>query len=201
MMKIGIIGAGSVGESLGRALLRAGHEVMFSSRDPESERMQALRQSTGAAVGTTAETLAYSDIIAVALRWDAVPAVVQAGNWQGKIVIDLMNRFGAAGSTGSAAQELAALTGARVVKALNTIGAEHYQNPIFNGEAATMLIAGDDAEAKDITTTLLRDLGFDVVDAGSLAAAVHLERLAELWVHLAMRAGLGRDFGFRIVRR
>jgi predicted dinucleotide-binding enzyme len=202
-MRIGIIGAGVVGSNMGRALRRAGHEVMFSSRDPASEKMQALGQETGGSVGSVAETAAYSDALFMALSWGAIPTAVESGDWAGKILIDASNRFGPGVSLlpgESAGQELARLTGARVVKAFNTIGAEHYLDPIIGGEAASMLIAGDDREAKRVVSTLATQLGFVPVDAGPLSAAVYLESLAALWVHLAIRTPLGRDFAFRVIR-
>lgn len=205
-MKIAIIGAGTVGESLARALAKAGHSVMLSSRNPNSDKMQSLVNSIGAdaQAGTVAETLAFSDVVALAIRPDTLPDVVGAsGNWAEKIVIDMMNRFdtAAADSAGSLAQDVATMTGARVVKALNTIGAEWYQDPKFGGQAASMLIAGDDAEAKQLVTGLLTELGFDVVDVGDLAATAHVENLATLWVHLAFRTELGRGFAFKIVKK
>ena len=202
-MRIGIIGAGIVGSSLGKALHHAGHEIMFSSRDPGGEKMRALRQETGASVGSVAETAGYSDVLFMALSWEAIPTAVETGNWGGKILIDASNRFGPGISLlpgESAGQELARLTGARVVKAFNTIGAEHYLEPVIGGEAASMLIAGDDAEAKQVVVTLAAQLGFVPVDAGALSAAVYLESLAALWVHLAIRTPLGRDFAFRVIR-
>ncbi|MBX3064009.1 MAG: NAD(P)-binding domain-containing protein [Anaerolineae bacterium] len=199
-MRIGIVGAGTVGSNLARALLGAGHEVMLSSREPESDRMQALIGELGshASVGTVAQTVAFSNLVILALRWDAVPdAVIAGGDWTGKILIDVTNRLGV---PESAAQELAQIAhGARVVKAFNTVGAEHFQNPMFNGERASLLIAGDDEEAKAIVSKLIADLGFEPIDAGNLAVAAHLEDLAELWLHLAR--GLGRNFAFRIIRR
>lgn len=199
-MNIGIVGAGQVGTSMAKALVKIGHSVMLSSRTPESEKMQALAAETGAQVGTVAQTVAFGPVVIVALGWDAVPGAVQeGGDWSSKIIIDLTNRFGGTGD--SAAQDLARLTGGRVVKAFNTIGAEHYQDPIFEGQAASMLIAGDDAEAKQVVSTLAHELGFEPVDAGGLAAAIHLEHLAGVWVHLAFRAGLGRNFAFRLIKR
>jgi 8-hydroxy-5-deazaflavin:NADPH oxidoreductase len=201
-MKIGIIGAGQVGTSLARALTSLSHPVMLSSRTPESDKMQALRDDIGAqiSVGTVAETVAFGEALIMAVGWSAVPdAVQQGGDWSGKILIDATNRFGGTGE--SAAQDLAHLTGARVVKAFNTIGAEHYQNPIFEGQPASMLVAGDDAEAKQVAMSLARELGFEPIDAGGLAAAIHLENLAGVWVHLALRTGLGRNIGFRLLKR
>jgi predicted dinucleotide-binding enzyme len=99
----------------------------------------------------------------------------------------------------SAGEELARLTGARVVKAFNTMGAEHYLDPMLGGEVASLLLAGDDAAAKQLVWSLAEQLGFAPVDAGPLSAAVYLESLAALWVHLAIRTPLGRGFAFRII--
>lgn len=199
-MKIGIVGAGQVGTSLAKALTRVGHQVMVSSRTPQSEKMQALRREIGVEVGTVTETVAFGDAVVMAMGWAHIPEAVQdGGDWTGKILIDLTNRFGGTGE--SAAQELSRVTGARVIKAFNTIGAEHYQNPSFDGQPASMLVAGDDAEAKQVAMSLAQDLGFEPIDAGGLGAAIHLENLAGVWVHLAMRTGLGRNIGFRVVKR
>lgn len=198
-MKIGIIGAGMVGENLGKAFLKVGHEVMFSSRDPHSDKMQALAQSTGATVGTVAETVAFGEVIALTLNWNAVEdAIQQGGNWAGKIVIDPTNRFGQSESN---AQLIAKWTGASVVKAFNSIGAEHYLDPIFGGMPASMLLVGDDAHAKNVVKTLTAQIGFEPIDAGTLADAPLVEKLAELWVHLAFRAGQGRNFAFKLIRK
>jgi predicted dinucleotide-binding enzyme len=202
-MKVGIIGAGIVGSNMGKALRRAGHEVMFSSRDPQGEKMRALAQEMVAAVGSVAATVAYGDVLFLALSWDAIPNAVPAGgDWRGKILIDATNRFGPGLSLlpgESAGEELAQLTGARVVKAFNTIGAEHYLNPQIGREQASMLYAGDDSEAKQVVAALAAELGFAPVDAGPLSAAVYLESLAALWVHLALRTPLGRGFAFRVI--
>lgn len=201
-MKIGIIGAGKAGSSLGKALLQAGHEVMFSSRDPHSEAMQSLQAETGAPVGTVAETLAYSPVLAVAMAPNVVGSVVEeyTGAWADKIIIDMNNKGGLELPT-SFGQYLASITQGRVVKAFNTIGVEHLANPVFNGQPATMLIASDDAEAKHIVMGLAADMGFEPVDAGGLEMSGLLESLALLWVRLTSTMGYGRDFAFRVVRK
>lgn len=199
-MKIGIIGAGTVGTSLGKALIKVGHEIQFSSREPHSAHAQQIGQETGATVGSVAEVLAYGEILVLALAPDAALDVARAhqGQWVGKTLIDLNNRFGGTGR--SFAQELAEITGAKVIKAFNTIGAEHYQNPIFEGEKATMFIAGDDPAAKEIVLHLATQMGFEAIDVGGLNAAEMLENLAKLWVHL-VRSGLGRNIAFKLIRR
>jgi predicted dinucleotide-binding enzyme len=201
-MKIGIIGAGKAGSSLGKALLKAGHEVMFSSRDPQGEPMQKLRAETGAPVGSVAETLAYSPVIAIAMAPNVIGGIIQehADAWSDKIIIDMNNKGGLELPT-SFGQYLASITHGRVVKAFNTIGVEHLENPVFDGQKATMLIASDDAEAKGIVSGLAADLGFEPVDAGGLEMSGLLENLAMLWVRLASTAGYGRDFAFRIIRK
>jgi 8-hydroxy-5-deazaflavin:NADPH oxidoreductase len=129
--------------------------------------------------------------------------VAAAGDLSGRVVADATNPMGqpVAGG-GSGAERVASLApGAHVVKAFNTMGFETMASPVIEGRAALALMAGDDVGAKEVVASLARDLGFDAVDAGGLTAARHLESLAELWVHLAMRAGLGRDMAFALLRR
>lgn len=201
-MKVGIMGAGVVGSSLGKGWAARGHQIMFSSRDPHSDHMQALLAEVGfnAQAGSVAETLAFGEVIVVAVGWDGVLDVLRgAGDWTGKIVIDTTNRFGPppAGSVGSAAEDIAHLTGAAVVKAFNTIGAEHFADPAFEAPPS-MFIAGDTA-AKAIVAPLVESMGYEVIDAGPLANAVLVENLARLWVTLA-RSGYGRNIAFRLMR-
>ncbi|MDZ4763544.1 MAG: NAD(P)-binding domain-containing protein [Chloroflexota bacterium] len=199
-MKIGILGAGLVGTNLAKALINAGHEVMLSSREPDGERMQKTIAGLGAnaRAGMVEDTLNYSNVVAIALDWDAIYDVVKVGDWTDKIVIDMTNRFG---DHESPAHELATLTKAHIVKAFNTIGAENYPNPTFGGIPATMFIAGDNTQAKHTVAELVRAIGFDLVDAGDLQAAHHLENLAAFWAHLAFRAGHGRAIAFKLLHR
>ncbi|GAB4555386.1 MAG: NAD(P)-binding domain-containing protein [Anaerolineae bacterium] len=202
-MNIGIVGAGSVGVSFAKAVRRLNHSVMLSSRTPDSEKMRALSQELNAQTGTVAETVAFGHIVVVALRWDAVPdAVREGGDWSGKVIVDLTNRFGSLPSgVTSGAAALAQLTGGKVVKAFNSIGAEHYQHPSFSGQSATMPIAGDDPTAKAEVMQLAQAMGFDPIDFGGLEHARLVENWAEIWVHLAFRAGQGRDIALKLIRR
>jgi hypothetical protein len=199
-MKLGIIGAGNVGGALAEALLRQGHQVMFGSREPGSDKMQALlsRLGPGASAGSIAEAVTFGEALAIATPWAAVGEAVTQGDWSGKVVMDATNRFG--DHPRSAAEDLAALIpGARVVKAFNTIGAEHLLNPVVHGQKATMFICGDDPAAKALVGELVAQIGFDLVDAGPLEKARLLEKLAELWVSL-MRGGAGRNIAFKLLR-
>lgn len=199
-MKIGIVGGGIVGSNLGKGWAAKGHAVMFSSREPHSDKIKALLEEVGgnAQAGTVQETLDFGEVIAVALPWPGIEDVIRStSGWNNKVVIDATNRFAPAAT--SAAEDMARLTGARVVKAFNTIGAEHYTHPVTGGQQVSMLIAGDDAEAKQITWALAEDLGFEVIDAGGLSQAALLEKLAQLWVSLT-RGGYGRNIAFKLLR-
>ena len=89
---------------------------------------------------------------------------------------------------------------ARVVKVLNSTGAENMADPHYGAERATMFLCGGDATARAVAARLVEDLGFEAVAAGPLANARLLEPLALLWIDLALRQGLGRGIAFRRLR-
>ena len=206
-MKIGIIGAGKVGNTLGRRLAEQGHEILFGVRDTKSPRVRVLLETIGAnaRVGTVAEAVSFAETVILAVGWASVQEVVQqVGDWSGKIVLDATNRMGSKdpGVMPSAAEDIARwAAGARVVKAFNTTGFENMSNPRFGSQNADIFICGDDEGAKTVASELARAIGFDVVDVGPLSNAALLESLAKLWVEMAFRQGFGRDFAFKIVRR
>jgi predicted dinucleotide-binding enzyme len=185
------LGAGNVGGALGRALARCGHEIVFGVRDTGGDKVTALlqsieRDSGHASASGIAEAVHAAEIVALTVPWPAANDVLLGiSDWSGKIVIDATNRIGQPDGGTSAAEEVERLArGAKVVKAFNTIGAEHLENPAFGGERASMFICGDDDGAKRVVGGLAEELGFEVVDAGPLAQARLLESL-RLWVSLA----------------
>jgi predicted dinucleotide-binding enzyme len=202
-MKIGIIGTGFVGVNLGKALAAKGHQIVYGVRDLNSPKVLSALVETGSnAKAGNVQEAANAEMVALAVPWAGVEDVVsEVGNWQGKLVIDATNRFATpSDSAGSAGQDLARMAaGARVVKAFNTIGAEHYLNPVIGGETASMFICGDDTDAKSKVAELIEELGFAVVDCGPLSAAALTENLAKLWVHLA-RTSTGRNIAFKLLR-
>ncbi len=205
-MNIGILGAGNVGGALGRLWAAQGHHVLFGVRTPQGDKVQRLVASIGpnAQAGTLPDAVAFGEVVLLAVGWPGPEEFLpEIGGWTGKILIDATNRIGSPlpGPGESAAEDVARLApGARVVKAFNTVGAGLYARPHFDGEAASMLLCGDDGEAKLIVGDLAADLGFEPVDAGPLGAAGLLEALGALWVHLATH-GYGRDIAFRLLRR
>lgn len=208
-MRIGILGSGNVGGTLGTRWAQGGHEVVFSSREPGSPQMQELvgRAGKRARAAGTAETAAGAEVVLVATPWPATRAVLStAGDLSGKIVIDATNPLLPdlsgleLGTTTSAAEAVAGwVPGARVVKAFNTVGYMVMANPVINGQKVALCYCGDDGAAKRVTGQLAAELGFDAVDAGPLTQARVLEPFALLWISLAIKQGFGVQWGFKVV--
>lgn len=209
-MKIAIIGAGNVGGTLGTAWAAKGHDVVFGVRDPREAKVQELLRATGgkARAASVREAAAAAELVLLATPWGAAQdALRAAGDLKGKILVDATNPLKpdfsglALGHTTSAGEEVARWApGARVVKAFNTIGAQHMTDPRIAGQRPSMFVCGDDPAAKQTVAGLAEALGFEPVDAGPLTQARLLEPLAMLWISLAYAHGLGTNIGFRLLR-
>ena len=210
-MKIAIIGSGSVGVALAQGWAKAGHEIIFGVRDPQAQKVAELVSQIGprARADGVTQAAAIGEVVVLATPWDAAQEVLKAaGDLTGKIVVDCTNPLapGLAGltlgqSTSAGEQVAAWAKGARVIKAFNTTGANNLVDPRYGGESTVMIICGDDPEAKSVVMGLGKELGFEMVVAGGITNARLLEPFAMLWIHLAYKAGLGRNFAFKLVRR
>jgi hypothetical protein len=208
-MKIGIIGAGDVGGTLGKRWRQKKHEIMFGVRNLQSLNVQNLIQADqNLKFGNIREAVAFGDVIVFAIPWTSVEeTILSAGNLSGKILIDPTNPLtpdlkGLALDDTSAAEKIAKLANtAKVVKAFNTIGAKTINNLIFDSYRADLFICGDDTRAKRVVEDLATDIGFDVVDVGPLVNARMLEHLALLWIELALRQQFGPNIAFKLLRR
>jgi len=213
-MKIAIVGAGNVGGSLSTARAqKAGHEIVFGVREANAEKTQALVRRIGgkARAGAPAEAAATGDFIVLTVPWPAAEGAIRSmGDLAGKILLDATNplamgpdglglEIGHGISAGEKVQGWA--EGASVFKTLNTTGFGNMADPVFHGVKSVMFVAGDDAANKPKVIALVGDLGFDVIDAGPLRNARLLEAHAMLWIDLALRGGLGRDWAFARLRR
>jgi hypothetical protein len=213
-MKIAIIGAGNVGGTLGTAWAqKAGHEILFGVRNPAAEKTQALVGKLGgkARAVAPAEAAASADFIVLTTPWPQAEAAVRSlGNVSGKIILDAINplamgpdglglEIGHSISAGEKVQGWAA--GALVFKTLNTTGFGNMAEPIYHGVKSVMFVAGDDAASKPKVIDLVATLGFDVIDAGPLRNARLLEAHAMLWIELALKHGLGRNWAFARLKR
>ena len=189
--KIGIIGDGNVGSALGRGFTRAGHDVRAVGKDP----------------GAIREAAAWAEVVLLAVPFGAIDDVVKAAGEAlgGKTVVDVTNALDASmslavGFTTSGAEELQKkLPGARVVKAFNTVFAQHMDSGRLGDQPLTAFVAGDDADAKATALELARGIGFDAVDAGPLKNARQLEPLAFFNIQLGYVFGMGTQIGFKLL--
>ena len=203
-MKIGIIGTGNIGGALTRRFRATGHDVAIAnSRGPAS--LQALARETGARPATIDEVVQGAELVVVAIPMATVaslPARLFADAPSGLIVVDTSNYYPRE-RDGRIAEVETGVTesgwvqqriGHRVVKAFNSILAQHL---LENGRPAgspgriALAIAGDDAGQKSVVARLLDDIGFDAVDAGTIA---------ESWRQQPGTPGYLQDFGVEGVR-
>lgn len=209
-MKVGIIGAGAVGGSLGPVWAKAGHDVFFSF-SLEPERPKELAEAVGGSYGSAAEAVEFGDVVALTIPYTAVDDAFEAAGPIGddKILIDCTNpllpdRSGfSIGHTTSAAEENAKRAPeARVVKAFSTMFQEVMGNKeqFFGSFTPTMFYCGDDEEAKEVVAELIRDTGFEPIDHGPLKQARYLEPFAFVVISLAAQEGWDRDFMMTMLR-
>lgn len=201
-MKIGIIGAGNVGQALARGSLRAGHAVAVSATNVDEA------QRTAAAIGCTAaasngEAVGDADVVILAVPFTAVSAIIaELGSaLDGKVLIDVTNRFEPEQLDGSSnAERTQELTPqAKVVKAFNTIFAAHQADPEIDGVQLDGFVAGNDDEAKSSVLALVESMGFRPIDAGPLAMSRALEGMAVLNISLNMKNGWPWQSGWKLL--
>jgi predicted dinucleotide-binding enzyme len=182
--KIGIIGSGRVGSAIGAVWVKAGHEVMFSSRKIEHDRKLAAELGGGARAGTPREAAAFGEVVMVSVPYGSLPDVgKEVGSLlKGKVVIDTCNPFvGRDGEIATWAREKGAgiasaelLPGARLVRAFNAIGAARMGSAHREPGRVGMPIASDDAQAVAVASRLIREVGYEPVLIGGLAMGKHL---------------------------
>jgi 8-hydroxy-5-deazaflavin:NADPH oxidoreductase len=177
---VGIIGAGRLGQAMARTALRAGRSVVIAnSRGPESLASVVSALGEGASAGT-ADDAAAAGIVVIAVPWDRVPDAVQGLDWSARLVIDATNDWAADDLQGRTSSELVAdlVTGARVVKAANTLGAEVLgSDPRTAGGQRVLFVSGDDDEAKSEVVALFHDAGFFPIDLGDLKAGGEMQQI------------------------
>jgi predicted dinucleotide-binding enzyme len=196
-MRVGILGSGLMGGKLGTIFTRAGHDVIFSYARSQEKLKQLAREAHGKArAGTPSEAAAESDVLLLAVHWSRFEDVLsQAGDLSHKIIVSCslpMNADDTAlvvAHTSSGAEQLAKMVPkARVVSAFNTVPSEVLFGVYQARRKATrpsLVYCGDDERAKDTAAELIRDAGFDPVDAGPLRIARYTEPFALLIGQLA----------------
>jgi len=211
-MRVGILGSGLMGGKLGTIFARAGHEVVFSyARSEQKLRMLARDAKGQARAGTPREAAQEADAVLLAVHWSRIADVLnQAGDLSGKAVVTCslpMNEDNTelvVAHTSSGAEELAMmLPKARVVAAFQTVPSEVlfgvYEARRKIGRPS-LVYCGDDDTGKGVAAELIRDAGFDPVDAGPLRIARYTEPFALLVAQLAYEGEGDPELAYRFER-
>ncbi|HEU4424589.1 MAG TPA: NAD(P)-binding domain-containing protein [Pilimelia sp.] len=188
-MRIAIIGTGKMGRGFAAAL-SSRHEVVFGSRDPG--RAGKVVRSTGAAGAMSpAEAAAGAEVVILAVPWHAMEeTLARSGDLDGTVVVDVSAPYGkereALGRRSSGEVVQKRVPRARVVKGWNHVFARYLTAPEVGGIASSVLLAGDDREAKQIVSALARDMGFHPVDVGRLRESYHLDQLVGMMLFVKL---------------
>ena len=192
-MKIGVIGSGNIGGTLGQHWVKAGHEVMFSSRNPEE--LKPMAAAVGAQVGTVQEAATFGDVILLAIPFGKIPDLAkQVGRLDHKILIDATNPYPqrdgdvarhviedkSQTATGYVADQF---PGAHTIKAFNSIYYKVLEEKAFRdgSQRIAVQVCGDDVQAKQTVKQLIEDIGFAPQDIGDLSSGMVFEPGASLY--------------------
>jgi len=205
-LKIGIIGAGHIGGTLATLWVKAGHEVLLSSRHPDE--LKGLAQSLGprARVGTSREAALFGPVVLISVPYGALPQIGHdlRGELAGKIVLDTGNPYperdgemaveARRKGTGVASAEY--LPGVRLVRAFNAINYRDLKNEAHrSGEPIAIPLAGDDPQALEVAQRLVRDAGFAPVVVGPLSRAREFDVGTNVYTRLLTAPELKRALG------
>lgn len=211
-MNIAFIGIGKVGSPLAGTLAALGHSVTIVARDPNSDSVKtALEKYPNLKVASPQEAISSAEVIFLATPFPAIKtALAEAGDLSGKILVDCTNPVGPNLSHGLNNEQSGSefvqnlVPNAKVVKAFTIYGFENFENnryPGYGDLKPAMLIAGNDANAKQVISNLCLEMGWEPVDTGNIAMSLHLEHMTLLWIKMARVQGLGSDFVWARLQR
>ena len=213
-MRVGILGSGLMGGKLGTIFARAGHDVVFSYARSEQKLKTLARKAKGnARHGTPREAALNADALLLAVHWSRVDDVLkQAGDLSGKVIVSCSLPMNAEDTklviahTSSGAEALAKkVRKADVVSAFSSVPSEVLFD-VFDAKRRTrrrrpsLVYCGDDQDAKDVAAILIRDVGFEPVNAGPLRIARYLEPFSLAMAQLAYEGDEGPEIAYRIER-
>ncbi len=211
-MRVGILGSGLMGGKLGTLFARAGHEVVFSYARSEQKLKRLAQGAKGKArPGTPREAAQEADAVLLAVHWSRMDDVLnQTGDLSGKVIVTCSlpmnddNTELVLAHTSSGAEELAKMVPkARVVAAFNTVPSEvlfGVYEAKRKASRPSLVYCGDDESGKELAAGLIRDVGFDPVDAGPLRIARYTEPFALLVGQLAYEGKGGPELAYRFER-
>lgn len=216
-MKVGVLGTGAVGRTLGGRLVSLGHEVVMGSRTADNVDAAAWSQEAGelADHGTFSDAAGFGELLfnctAGAVSLHAIGSIDRA-HLAGKVLVDVANPLDfsqgfppslvVSNSDSLGEQIQRTYPALRVVKALNTMNAQIMVDPTRLGGVHNVFVSGNDTEAKDIVAGLLREFGWLetwIIDLGDITAARGMEMFLPLWLRLYGALGSG-EFNIGIQR-
>ena len=212
-MKIGILGTGMVGEALGTKFAQLGHDVKMGSRTANNESAVKWARAAGskASQGTFADAADFGEMVFLCLKGAVfleIARTLAPSTLAGKVVVDVSNPLDFSGgtlslsicNTNSLGEEVQKVVpSAKVIKTLNIVNCDVMVEPAKGGNP-TMLVCGNDAQAKQQVTSLLQTMGWrDIIDLGDITKSRGTEMLLPLWLNLFGLFG-SPAFGFKVVR-
>jgi 8-hydroxy-5-deazaflavin:NADPH oxidoreductase len=208
-MRVGVLGSGLMGGKLGTIFARAGHEVVFSYARSQQKLKKLARDAGGnAKAGTPRDASQEADAVLLAVHWSRMEEVLyQTGDLSRKVIVTCSlpmnddNTEFVVAHTSSGAEELAKMIPkARVVAAFNTVPSEvlfGVYEAKRKAKRPSLVYCGDDESGKGVAAELIRDVGFDPVDAGPLRIARFMEPFALLVGQLAYEGEAGPEVAYR----
>jgi len=216
MKKIGILGTGGVGRTIGSKLISLGYEVRMGSRTADNEKAKAWVDANGgkASQGTFDDAAKFGDVVFLCTKGEItmdVIKMIKPESLKGKAVADITNPLDFSkgmppslfiSNTDSLAEHIQrALPDAHIVKTLNIVNCEVMVNPSISGGEPTMFVSGNDAVAKGSITEILTAFGWtDIIDLGDITTARGTEMMLPIWVRTWVATG-DVHIAFKIVRK
>jgi len=194
-MKVGVLGSGSVAQTLAAGFIKHGHQTMIGTRD-KAKLADWLKKNPTAQVGSFSDTAAFGEVVVLAVKGSAAEDVLRSAgtaNLAEKLVMDACNPIADAPPVNGVLKFFTSLDdslmerlqrefpNALFVKAFNSVGAGRMVNPEYKAGKPTMFICGNDDGAKTITGQILEQFGWETADMGKVEAARAIEPLCMLW--------------------
>jgi len=214
-MRVGILGTGMVGATVGSKLIQLGHEVKMGSRSASNENaVQWAKENGGrASTGTFADAAVFGEVVFNCTAGVASLAAIDsagANNLKGKILVDVANPLDFSKgmpptltvcNTDSLGEQIQkAFPNVRVVKALNTMNCKVMVEPTLVGGEHDVFVCGNDPSAKAKVREVLKSFGWkSIIDLGDISAARSMEMLLPIWLRL-MGQFQTANFNFKIAR-
>jgi len=205
-MNIAIIGTGNVGGALAFKWAEAGHKIHLGVRDEEDFKGQQLLSIPNILVDTVHGAVEKSEVVLLATpAMAAIQVAKSLGNTTGKVILDAMNIVRGKGPEGYSNTSEAILEHTEtndLAKCFNTTGYNNMIDTKYEDQYLDMFTCGNSEKAKSIARVLSTDAGFgECYDIGGNDKFMLIEQFAWFWINLAMVQGLGREIGFKLLKR